>query len=221
MSDQARQQRSIEDYLKTIYHLAETESPVSTSRIAEARQVRPASVTSMLQKLDRLDLVSYQKHRGATLTEAGESVALRMIRHHRLLELYLTEVLGFDWHEVHDEAEALEHVISEKFEERIAAALNHPSADPHGAPIPGKDGTVPWLDTLSLASLKQGESAVVALVADDTDQELLRYLAQLGIMPGARLTVLATAPFDGPITLSVDDQQQVVGYRAATQVEVM
>lgn len=221
MSERVQQQKSVEDYLKTIYQLAETESPVSTSRIAEARQVRPASVTSMLQKLDELDMVSYRKHRGVTLTDEGAAVALEMIRHHRLLELYLTEVLGFDWHEVHDEAEALEHVISEKFEERIAAALNHPDTDPHGAPIPLKDGTMPWLETKPLVTLEAGETTIVALVSDDTDEELLLYLAQLGVVPGASLTVEERAPYDGPITITVDGREQMIGHRSASLVQVI
>jgi DtxR family Mn-dependent transcriptional regulator len=215
-----KQQKTIEDYLKTIYQLAETASPVSTSRIAEARQVKPASVTSMVQRLARLGMVTYKKHQGVTLTETGNEVALEMIRHHRLLELYLTEVLGFDWHEVHDEAEALEHVISEQFEERIAAALNHPASDPHGAPIPMKDGTVARLDTRVLTILAEGESAVVTLVSDDTNQELLCYLADLGVIPGAQLTVVETAPFDGPITVEIGGERQVVGHKAATAVYV-
>jgi DtxR family Mn-dependent transcriptional regulator len=215
-----KQQKSTEDYLKTIYQLAETESPVTTSRISEARQVRPASVTSMLQKLDGLNLVAYKKHQGVTLTEEGEAVALKMIRQHRLLELYLTEVLGFDWHEVHEEAEALEHVMSEKLEDRIAAALNYPSADPHGAPIPHKDGTLPELNTRPLSSLATGETAVVTLVSDDTDRELLCYLAELGVIPGAQLTIIDTAPYEGPITAEVGDQRQVIGRRAALAVEV-
>ena len=126
--------QAIEDYLKTIYTLAEVESPVSTSRIADARQVKPGSVTSMLRRLSSLNLVNYEKHYGVTLTENGEKIALEVIRHHRLLELYLMEALGFGWDEVHEQADLLEHVISEKLEERIAAALGYPTLDPHGDP---------------------------------------------------------------------------------------
>ncbi|MCA9978497.1 MAG: metal-dependent transcriptional regulator, partial [Anaerolineales bacterium] len=140
--------QAIEDYLKTIYMLAELESPVSTSRIAEARDVKPASVTSMLQRLAKLKMVDYKKHSGVTLTTAGEKVALEVIRHHRLLELYLMEALGFEWDEVHEQADILEHVISEKLEERIAAFLGHPTVDPHGDPIPAKDGTIVAVDTI-------------------------------------------------------------------------
>jgi DtxR family Mn-dependent transcriptional regulator len=177
--------QAIEDYLKTIYTLAETESPVSTSRIAEARQVKPASVTSMLRRLDGLNLVNYEKHYGVTLTENGEKIALEVIRHHRLLELYLKEALGFGWDEVHEQADLLEHVISEKLEERIAAALGHPTVDPHGDPIPARDGSMVVLDTRPLTSVPVDEWVQVARVPDDDNSELLRYLAELGLTLGA------------------------------------
>lgn len=220
MAESLIQQKTIEDYLKSIYSLNEDESPVTTSRIADARQVKPASATNMIQRLDRLGLVSYKKHQGVTLTEAGRLIAVETIRHHRLLELYLTEVLGFEWHEVHDEAEALEHVISEKFEERIAEALNYPVADPHGSPIPLKDGTVPGPETKPLTALLSGDTAIVAHIGDDTNKELLCYLAKLGLTPGAQFTIVDTAPFDGPITLEIGETRQVVGHRAATAVHV-
>lgn len=212
--------QAIEDYLKTIYMLAEEESPVSTSRIAESREVKPGSVTSMLQRLDKLNLVHYEKHYGVTLTEAGEKIALEVIRHHRLLELYLMEALGFSWDEVHEQADVLEHVISEKLEERIADALGHPEFDPHGAPIPSKEGTIASIETQPLSSLSTGMKASVARIVDDADSEMLRYLADLGLVPGAAIEVQAVAPFDGPLTLRIDDENQVVGHRVATVVLV-
>lgn len=220
MAEIVSQQKAIEDYLKTIYTLGEEESPVTTSRIADARQVKPASATNMIQRLDRLGLVSYKKHQGVNLTESGRRVAIEVIRHHRLLELYLTEVLGFGWHEVHDEAEALEHVISEKFEDRIAAALNHPVTDPHGSPIPHKDGTMPDLKTRPMTALLEGDTAIVAQISDDTNQELLCYLADLGLIPGVQFTIVETAPYDGPITVEIGNSTQVVGHRAAAAVHV-
>src|SRR5690606_734840 len=135
--------QAIEDYLKTCYTLAEEESPVSTSRIAAMRGVKPASATSMIQRLAALELVNYEKHYGATPTETGRHIALEVIRHHRLIELYLMEALGFTWDEVHEQADILEHVISEKLEERIAAALDYPTVDPHGDPIPARDRPPP------------------------------------------------------------------------------
>lgn len=212
--------QAIEDYLKTIYTLAEAESPVSTSRIAEARQVRPASATSMIQRLARLNLVDYEKHYGVRLTEAGETIALEVIRHHRLIELYLMEALGFTWDEVHEQADILEHVISEKLEERIAAALGNPTFDPHGDPIPSKEGAIVDVETRRLVTLAAGEAAVISRIPDDADSELLRYLAELGLVPGAVVKVVAVAPFPGPITLQVDEEERIIGHAVARSLLV-
>ncbi len=213
--------QAIEDYLKTIYMLAEEESPVSTSRIAEARNVKPASVTSMLRRLARLKMVHYEKHRGVSLTAAGEKVALEVIRHHRLLELYLMEALGFSWDEVHEQADALEHVISEQLEERIAAFLGHPTVDPHGDPIPAKDGTIISPETQTLASLPTGAQGSVARILDDANSEMLRYLARLGLTPGATFTVLEIAPFAGPITLLIGTEKRAIGRAVAASILVV
>jgi len=213
--------QAIEDYLKTIYMLAEKESPVSTSRIAEARQVKPASATSMIQRLAKLELVYYEKHYGVTLTAAGEKIALEVIRHHRLIELYLMEALGFTWDEVHEQADILEHVISEKLEERIAAALGHPDFDPHGDPIPSKEGIVAEPNTLSLAHMSIGKPAMVSRVPDDANSELLRYLAEIGLVPGAEVEVTAVAPLDGPRTILINGQEKIIGRRVATAVRVI
>ena len=210
--------QAIEDYLKTIYALAEVKSPVSTSRIADARQVEASSVTNMLQRLAKLKLVHYKKHYGVTLTEAGQKIALEIIRHHRLIELYLIEALGFSWDEVHEQADILEHVISEKLEERIAAVLGHPSFDPHGDPIPTKDGTIVAIDYQPLSTLEVGDWAIVARIVDDDKSDLLRYLANLGLMPGTAVQILDIAPFDGPITLNVEGVNKVVGFNVAQQV---
>ncbi|MFW6042363.1 MAG: metal-dependent transcriptional regulator [Chloroflexota bacterium] len=207
--------QAIEDYLKTIYTLAEEESPVSTSRIAEARDVKPASVTNMMQRLAKLNLVDYEKHGGVSLTESGNQIALEVIRHHRLIELYLMEALGFRWDEVHEQADILEHVISEKLEERMAAALNHPTVDPHGDPIPARDGTITSTDTHPLVSLEQGQRARISRIVDDADSEMLRYLAGLGLTPGIAFTVRDVAPFEGPLTLELDGKERVIGYNVA------
>ena len=213
--------QAIEDYLKTIFTLAEEESPVSTSRIAAARQVKPASVTSMLQRLAKLNLVHYEKHYGVSLTEEGKQIALEVIRHHRLIELYLMKALGFTWDEVHEQADILEHVISEKLEERIAAALGNPSFDPHGDPIPSKDGTIVSRETHLLITLLPGDEARIARIPDDANSELLRYLAQLGLMPGAQIRITDKAPFDGPITLEiVDGEQHIIGHQLAQAILV-
>jgi DtxR family transcriptional regulator, Mn-dependent transcriptional regulator len=212
--------QAIEDYLKTIYMLAEEESPVSTSRIAEAREVKPASVTSMLRRLAKLKMVNYEKHRGVSLTTAGEKVALEVIRHHRLLELYLMEALGFSWDEVHEQADALEHVISEKLEDRIAAYLGYPTTDPHGDPIPAKDGTILAADTNPLAFLDQGFRGQIARIMDDANSEMLRYLAELGLTPGVDIEIAEVAPFAGPITLLVGGQKRVIGRKVAESILV-
>lgn len=212
--------QAIEDYLKTIYMLAQIESPVSTSRVAEARQVKPGSVTSMLQRLAKLHLVEYEKHYGVILTETGQKIALEIIRHHRLLELYLKEALGFSWDEVHEQADILEHVISEKLEERIAAVLGNPTIDPHGDPIPAKDGTIVTIATRPLVNLKVGDTARVIRIAEDDNSEMLRHLAQLGLVPGAVFTVTAVSPFDGPLTLNIAGINQIIGYTVANSVLV-
>lgn len=212
--------QAIEDYLKTIYSLAEMESPVSTSRIADARQVKPGSVTSMLQRLARLNLVHYEKHYGVTLTESGEKIALEVIRHHRLLELYLNEALGFSWDEVHEQADILEHVISEKLEERIADFLGNPKFDPHGDPIPDKNGTIEMVPVMLLIETAVGTTAQVARIQDDANSEMLRYLAELGLTPGKTIQVLDAAPFDGPLTIEVDGQQRVIGNAVASAILV-
>lgn len=212
--------QAIEDYVKTIYTLALEDSPVSTSRIAAARGVKPASATSMIQRLAKLNLVNYEKHYGVTLTETGTKLALEVIRHHRLLELFLMEALGFRWDEVHEQADILEHVISEKLEERIAAALNYPEFDPHGDPIPALDGSMTMLDTMALSDVPAGGGARVARIPDDSNSELLRYLAGLGLVPGALVRVTAAAPFHGPLTIQVDESTQVIGRNLAELILV-
>lgn len=212
--------QAIEDYLKTIYTLAQQESPVSTSRIAEARDVKPGSATGMIKRLDKLNLVHYQKHYGVTLTPAGEKIALEVLRHHRLIETYLIEALGFSWDEVHEQADILEHVISEKLEERIAAALDHPQFDPHGAPIPRKDGSLPAVDTLPLHAIPPITAVRVARIARDDDPEMLRYIAELGLMPGQDIVVEAVAPFEGPITVKIGGEEKIVGHNVAAAVLV-
>ena len=212
--------QAIEDYLKTIYKLELEESPVSTSRIAEARRVKPGSATSMIQRLNRLNLVNYQKHYGVTLTDAGREIALEVIRHHRLVELYLIEALGFSWDEVHEQADILEHVIGEKLEERIAAALNYPEFDPHGDPIPTKEGQIVSVDTQRLSTIPAGSTATISRIPDDADGELLRYLASLGLTPGANIQVAEIAPFDGPLTIILNDETLIIGNKVAESILV-
>lgn len=212
--------QAIEDYLKTIYTLEQEESPVSTSRIAVARDVKPGSATSMIQRLAKLNLADYEKHYGVTLTELGQKIALEVIRHHRLVELYLIEALGFSWDEVHEQADLLEHVIGEKLEERIAAALNYPDFDPHGDPIPAKDGTVTLVDSFPLSEAEAGTQVRVARIPNDANGELLRYLGKLGLVPGTSLELVKVAPFAGPLTVKIGAETKVIGRRVAEAVLV-
>lgn len=195
---------AVEDYLKAIYELQEDMGKVSTNALAEKLGVKSGSVTGMIQKLaeDSPRLVDYEKHRGVVLTPAGRKIALEVIRHHRLIELYLHQALGYTWDEVDAEAEMLEHVISEDFEDRIAAVLGNPERDPHGDPIPRKDGTVADPCGRPLTSLTVGQPARVSRVRDD-DPALLRYLAEIGIVPDATITIVEKAPFEGPLHVRV------------------
>lgn len=212
--------QAIEDYLKTIYSLALEETPVSTSRLAEAREVRPASATGMIRRLAKLNLVHYEKHRGVTLTDEGERVALEVLRHHRLIEAYLIEALGFTWDEVHEEADVLEHVISEKLEERIAAALGNPKFDPHGAPIPTKELTIPVVIGRNLTTLPLNTPATITRILHDDDPDLLRHLTELGITLNAQIEIIEKAPLDGQFTLCIDGTTQIVGFRVAADIMV-
>lgn len=212
---------SIEDYLKAIYELAQKASPVSTSALADKLENAPASVTGMLKKLATFDppLVEYKRHHGVTLSPAGDKIALEVIRHHGLLELYLTEALGYSWDEVHTEADRLEHFISEDFEERIANFLGDPSLDPHGEPIPSKEGAMAMPAGMRLSDLDIGEAATIVRVVDD-NAELLRYLAELGMQPNAGVVITSRAPFDGPLHVEVDGKTHALGRRVTNRVYV-
>lgn len=197
---------NIEDYLKAIFEISQPPQSVSTNQIADELGVSAASVTGMLKKLSLLEppLVAYQKHHGASLTPAGEKVALEILRHHRLLEMYLVEKLGYPWDQVHQEADRLEHVISEDFEARIDQALGFPSHDPHGDPIPDHDLILPDSPTLRLFDLEDGDTAVIHRVGSE-DPELLRYLAELGLTPSATLLILDRSPYDENLRLKLVD----------------
>lgn len=215
--------QAIQDYLKVIYELNETGEPASTMALATRLKVKPASVTSMLQRLAAAHppLVIYHKHHGAVLSEAGKRAALEVIRHHRLLESYLVEHFGYAWDEVHEEACRLEHVISEKLEARIAAALGHPCRDPHGDPIPTADLIFPLLEeTRPLSTLRPPQRAVVQRVVN-TDSALLRYLEDLGLIPGAQLIIRGYTPFDQNLTVEVEGRPpEVLGQAVTAQVFV-
>ena len=213
---------TMEDYLKAIYVL-QTESgpPVSTSEIAEYLDKTPPTVTSMVSSLAEHDLINHEKYKGVELTAEGETVALEVIRHHRLLETYLTEQLDYDWHEVHEEADALEHHISEEFERRVAEALDNPTVDPHGDPIPGVElDPIEGDDAVRLTEFAAGDHVVVSRVSD-RDEEELTYLEAAGITPGTELEVTDIAPF-GMITVetaSGDEQSLPESVARSIRVE--
>jgi DtxR family Mn-dependent transcriptional regulator len=209
----------MEDYLKAIYRLRERDAQVSTQRLAEELGVTGPSVTNMVKRLHEMRLVRHSPYRGVELTAAGEKIALEIIRHHRLLELYLAETLGVPWDEVHAEAERLEHHLSEELEARMDSALGHPTHDPHGDPIPSLEGTVQAVAGISLVDLAPGTAARVARVSD-RDPEQLRYLGGLGIKPGAVVTVLERLPFEGPIKVEVAGSEHILGRPLAAIVNV-
>ena len=214
--------QSIQDYLKQIYDLSADGAPASTNDLATRLGVAPASVTGMLQRLANASpaLVIYKKHQGATLTIEGERAALEVIRHHRLLETWLVQTLGYTWDEVHEEACRLEHVISEDFERRIAAALGNPARDPHGDLIPTADLTMPSDDTRPLASLRTGETGTVKRV-HGADPAFLRHLQGLGLIPGAQVGVIGYSEFDGNLTVQISGSgPQVLGLAVTNKIHL-
>jgi DtxR family transcriptional regulator, Mn-dependent transcriptional regulator len=190
---------AVQDYAKAIYALQTRASgAVSTNDLADRMDVTAASASGMVRKLDDLGLVTHEPYRGVALTAAGERVALEVLRHHRLLELYLAQSLDVPWDRVHDEAEVLEHVLSEELEELIANKLGNPTHDPHGDPIPTRDGRIDEGETASLQELEPGDCGTFVRVSD-SDPEMLRYLSDRGIAPGDGLEVIDKQPFDGPL----------------------
>jgi DtxR family Mn-dependent transcriptional regulator len=209
---------SAQDYLKAIWKLERT-GDMSTTALADALGVSPASATAMLKKLATLGLVNHERYHGATLTPAGERMALEVVRHHRLLELYLMEALGLSWDQVHEEAERLEHHLSDELESRIDRALGFPTRDPHGDPIPSPELLLQSDEMVCLSDLEAGSMTVVRRVPDG-DPELLRYLATLGLVPAEEVTVVDRAPFDGPVTVEVRGTRHAIGRSLAAQIEV-
>ncbi len=209
--------RSVEDYLKAIYHLSEDGRPASTSQIAEALSLAPPSVSGMVKRLSELGLLTHEPYRGATLTAEGRHEAVRVIRRHRLIEAYLVGFLAYTWDSVHQEAERLEHAVSDELVERMAVALGHPTVDPHGDPIPDVHGAVARPKLTPLAEVDSGNNAEIRRV-DTSDAERLRYLAGAGLVLGARVRVLEREPFSGPITLEVSGRSQVLAFDLAKLV---
>jgi DtxR family Mn-dependent transcriptional regulator len=215
------QSTAVQDYLKAIYELEHREDGrASTTQLAERLGVAPASATTMVKKLAALGLLEHEPYHGVVLTETGRSAALEVIRHHRLIERFLVDVLDVPWDEVHEEAERWEHVLSEEMEGRIDAALGFPRSDPHGSPIPAQDGTIRSSARRPLTELEPGTRGVVAEVAADEDGPLLRYLGDVGLYPGTQIELLGAEPFGGPLTVRVAGVEHALGREAVSQVLV-
>jgi DtxR family transcriptional regulator, Mn-dependent transcriptional regulator len=202
--------RSVEDYLKAIYQLSPEGRPASTSEIAHLLALSPPSVTGMVKRLSEHGLLEHIPYRGVQLTNEGRRAALRMVRRHRLIEAYLVEFLGYSWDTVHEEAERLEHAVSDPLIERMAAALGHPDVDPHGDPIPSADGSIHELVCTPLSDIPVGETVEIHRV-HESQPERLRYIASLGLRPGVQVSVLDRQPFDDLVTIEMAGERQVIG----------
>ena len=209
----------VEDYLKVIYELEASSGAAGTNEIAATLGIAPPSVSGMIRRLAEQALITHERYRGVRLTHAGRRAALRTIRRHRVIEAYLTTALGYPWDRVHDEAERLEHAASDELINRMATAIGEPETDPHGAPIPTRDGTLVEEPLVTLATVAVGDRVRIQRVGD-RDAEQLRYLAELGIVPGRQVEVVARAPFDGPIDLRVGRVVRSIGPALARQIAV-
>lgn len=209
----------VEDYLKVIFELESSAGVAGTNEIAAELGFAPASVSGMVRRLAEHGLITHERYRGVRLTKAGRRAALRTIRRHRVIEAYLTRALGYPWDRVHDEAERLEHAASDELIDRMAAAIGEPTTDPHGAPIPTREGTLDDPPLRALAETGVGERVTIQRVGD-RDPGQLRYLAELGITPGRHVEVVSRAPFDGPIELRVGRVTRAIGTPLAKQILV-
>jgi DtxR family Mn-dependent transcriptional regulator len=208
-----------EDYLKAIYAIELDHDRAATSMLAERLGFSPATVTGQLKKLHEQGWIVYSPYRGASLTDTGRAIALEVLRHHRLIEAFLSHALKIPWDRVHDEAERLEHALSEYLEDRIDEYLGHPSVDPHGAPIPTRAGLVADSGRLRLGDLAVGEKAEIVEVSD-RDSGLLAHLESIGLRPGTELSVLSVEPFDGLITIRTAEGSRTIGSTSAGQIIV-
>ncbi|MBA3559067.1 MAG: metal-dependent transcriptional regulator [Gemmatimonadaceae bacterium] len=209
----------VEDYLKVIYEIERASGAAATTDIALRLAIAPASVSGMVRRLADQGLVDHERYHGVRLTDEGRRVALRMLRRHRVIEAYLTRALGYEWDRVHDEAERLEHAASDELIDRMESAIGTPGVDPHGAPIPTREGKIDEREHVSLAELEPRQTGRVVRVSDD-DASRLRYLGELGLVPGARVTMLERAPFGGPIRLRLRKAECAIGPELAGSVWV-
>lgn len=209
--------RSVEDYLKAIYRLSPQGRAASTSEIAQRLDLSPASVSGMVKRLSEQGLLEHVPYKGVQLTGEGRRAALRMLRRHRLIEAFLVAYLGYTWDTVHDEAERLEHAVSDTLVDRMAAVLGHPAVDPHGDPIPTSEGDILELASTPLSEVPAGAAVEVRQV-EESQPDRLRYIASIGLRPGVHVTVVDRQPFEGPITIAVDGRTHVVGHQLARVV---
>lgn len=219
MTKSLKRSESVEDFLKAVYVLQQQEERVRTSSVADYLNIKASSANDFIKRAQDAGLVDYVSHRGVRLTEAGEEIALEVLRHHRLIELYLVEALDYTWDEVHEEADRLEHYISEKLEARIAAKLGNPTVDPHGDPIPALDGSLPERGLLQLAELPQNGRGTISRLLDQS-AENLRYLESKGMVLGAEVTITGREPQDGLTHLEINGTNQVIGETTARLVMV-
>jgi DtxR family Mn-dependent transcriptional regulator len=211
--------RSVEDYLKAIWSLSPEGQPASTNDIAHRLELSAASVSGMIKRLSEQGLLEHAPYKGVQLTSEGRRAALRMVRRHRIIEAYLVGFLGYSWDRVHEEAERLEHAVSEDLVERMSRALGHPAADPHGDPIPTADLAIEEVVWTPLPEVPAGELVELRRVASE-EPDRLRYLGTMGLQPGATIMVLARQPFHGPITLDVDGRECLIGHELAQPIFV-
>lgn len=210
MTQPPRLTENVEDYLKAIYELERAGAPAATTELAAQLGVAPASVTGMVRRLAEQGLLTHERYHGVRLTEQGRRGALRTLRRHRVIESYLVQALGYGWDEVHEEAERLEHAASDDLIDRMALAIGEPTVDPHGAPIPSREGAVEETEYVSLAELPVGAHATIMRVEDE-DPDLLRHVADLALTPGSSVRVVQRAPFGGPIALEAEGRSVVIG----------
>ena len=215
---------SVENFLKAVYTLeqgldASENERVSTNALSESLNISAPSVTDMAQRLDEEGLIDYQRYKGIRLTDSGTDIALKVLRRHRLIELFLVQELGYELHEVHEEAEALEHAVSDRFVQALVAKLGDPLVDPHGDPIPNDEGVMTEPHLVPLASLQEGQTARVARFAIDNN-EMLQYALSKGFQLNRVLQLRHREPFDGPLTIAWDDDSVVVGAKLANSILV-
>lgn len=219
MPRKARRSESVDDFIKAVYTLQQSGQRVSTTTLCDTLEISAPSVTDMAQRLVAAGLVDYQKYRGVILTPAGEAMALKVIRRHRLIELFLVQHLNYELREVHDEAERLEHVVSERFIDAIAHSLGHPSFDPHGDPIPADDGTIARRMLIPLTELAIGTSGIVAQLKTES-AEMIQHMLDRGFRLGAVVTPIEQDPFDGPVRVQIDGSERVIGHHVARCIYV-